>query len=155
MRPSSALLACCLFIGGCTASDGTRQEPPAPVSTPVVTPAAAPVQQPEEFVTRIDTVEVADAQEPVIADSTLAEGEVRFSIQIGAFREPANASIAQAHARERYGLPVLLEFQERAGLYQIRIGSFATREEARIQLTRMKTEYQAEYKDSFIVQAKR
>jgi cell division septation protein DedD len=155
MRPSSALLACCLLIGGCAASDGTRQEPPAPVTTPAVTPATAPVQQPEEFVTRIDTVEAAGAHEPVIADSTLAEGEVRFSIQIGAFRDPANASSAQAHARERYALPVLNEFQERAGLYQIRIGSFALREEARIQLTRMKTDYPAEYKDSFIVQAKR
>jgi cell division septation protein DedD len=155
MRPSSVLLACCLFIGGCAATDGTRHETPAPVTPPAVTPAATPAQQPEEFVAKVDTVEAAGALEPVVADSTLAEGEVRFSIQIGAFREPANASTAQAHARERYPLPVLNEFQERAGLYQIRIGSFTTREEARIQLTRMRSEFPAEYKDSFIVQAKR
>lgn len=155
MRPSSMLLACCLFIGGCAASDSTRQEPAAPVTTPAVSAAPAPVQQPEEFVARIDTVEAAEAREPMIADSTLAEGEIRFSIQIGAFREPANASIAQAHAREHYGLPVRNEFDERSGLYQIRIGSFSTREEAQAQIARMKTEFPAEYKDSFIVQAKR
>jgi cell division septation protein DedD len=153
MRPLFfVVMACSLFIGGCAATDSTVQETSAPVAVQEATPAPPP---PAELVARVDTIEAAGTAEAVVADSTLAEGEVRFSIQIGAFKEPANASATQARARERYTLPVLNEFQEHTGLYRIRIGSFTTREEAQSHLQRMKTDFPADYKRSFILQLKR
>jgi cell division septation protein DedD len=151
MRPFIALLAGALLAAGCAATDSTVQETAAPAAVPAVTPAPPP---PSELVARVDTIEAAGLTE-VTADSTLAEGEVRFSVQIGAFKEPANASAAQTRARERYPFPVLNEFQEHAGLYRIRIGSFATREEAQAHLQRMKTDFPADYKHSFILQLTR
>jgi cell division septation protein DedD len=125
-------------------------------ATPGTPPPQTPAQQqPEEFVARVDTIEAAGTAGTAGTDTTLADGEVLFSIQIGAYKEPANASAAQSHARERYTLPVLNEFQERPGLYRIRIGNFATREEAAAQLARMRTAFPADYRDSFILQLQR
>lgn len=154
MRPSIVFLAGSLLAGGCAATDSTVPETTAPVAAQPVT-SVPPPPPPAELVARVDTIEASGLSEVMAADSTLAEGEVRFSIQIGAFKEPANASALQAQARERYPLPVLNEFQEHPGLYRIRIGSFATREEAQIQLQRMKTDFPADYKRSFILQLKR
>lgn len=160
MRPCIAFLACSLFFGGCAATDGTRNDPSASEATTAAQPPPqAPVQQqPEEFVARVDTVEAAGSAASggaAVADSTIATGEVFFSVQIGAFKEPANASTVQALARERYTLPVLNEFQERPGLYRIRIGNFTTREEATAHLARMRTAFPADYRDSFILQLER
>ncbi len=155
MKPSIIVLTCSLFLGGCAATDGTRQATPAPSAVPALTPAQPPAQQTGEFVANTDTVKAAGANEPVIADSTLAEGEVRFAVQIGAFKDPANASAAQARARERYPYPVLNDFLEGPGLYRIRIGSFGTREEAQAHLARMKASFPADYRDSFILQLTR
>lgn len=146
---------CCLLVAGCTAT-GPHHADPSP--TPAVqeqAPAPAPPPPPVEFVTKVDTVDAARTEEPAPADSVLASDEARFCVQVGAFREPQNAGAAQANARERYGLPVRNEFNERAGLYQIRIGAFLTRDEARALLLRMQAEHPADYRDSFIIQGKR
>ena len=157
MRPCIVVLACSLFLGGCAATDGTRNETSVPeAATPAPPPSQPPVQQqPEEFVARVDTIEAAGTAGTAVADTTLADGEVLFSIQIGAFKEPANASATQALARERYTLPVLNEFQEQAGLYRIRIGNFVSREEATAYLVRMRAAFPADYRDSFILQLQR
>lgn len=157
MRPCIVVLACSLFLGGCAATDGTRNEASVPGAATVSTPAPQPTaqQQPEEFVARVDTIEAAGTAGAVVADTTLADGAVLFSIQIGAYKEPANASAAQSQARERYTLPVLNEFQPSPGLYRIRIGNFSTREEATAHLVRMRVAFPADYKDSFILQLQR
>ena len=155
MRPTSVVLACSLFLGGCAPTETARETPPEPVTPVAVTPAPPPAQQPEVLVSKVDTIKAAGTAETVVADSTLAEGEIRFSVQIGAFREPANASAAQVRARERYTFPVLNDFLEVPGLYRIRIGSFMTREEAQTFLARMKAGFPADYKNSFILQLKR
>lgn len=160
MRPCIAFLACSLFLGGCAATDGTRSDAAAPDAAPPGAPPPQPAvqQQPEEFVARVDTIEAAGSAATggaAVADSTIVTGEVFFSVQIGAFKEPANASVAQALARERYTFPVLNEFQERQGLYRIRIGNFATRDEATAHLVRMRTTFPADYRDSFILQLER
>jgi cell division septation protein DedD len=157
MRPCIVVLACSLFIGGCAATDGTRHDTPATATAPVTPPPdATPAQQPPgEFVAGVDTIEAAGTAGAVVADSSLTEAEALFSVQIGAYKEPVNASAAQSTARERYNLPVLNEFQERPGLYRIRIGAFASREEAAAHLARMRSEFPVDYKDSFILQLKR
>lgn len=157
MRPCIAFLTCSLFLGGCAATDGTRNDTSAPeAAAPAPTPLPSAVQQPpEEFVARVDTIEAAGMAGSAATDTTVDGGAMLFSIQIGAFKEPANASAAQALARSRYTLPVLNEFQERPGLYRIRIGTFATREEATAHLVRMRTAFPADYRDSFILQLER
>lgn len=156
MRPCIVVLACSLFLGGCATTDGTRTDATVPEATPPSTPPPQPpAQQPEEFVARVDTIEAAGLAVTAGTDTTVAGGEILFSIQIGAYKEPANASAAQSHARERYTLPVLNEFQERQGLYRIRIGNFATREEAAAHLVRMRTAFPTDYRDSFILQLQR
>ncbi len=154
MRPSIVFLASSLLVAGCATTDSTVPETTAPGTAQPVT-SAPPSPPPAELVARVDTIDAAETAMATVADSTLADGEVRFSVQIGAFKEPANACATQTRARERYNLPVLNEFQERPGLYRIRIGSFATREEAQGHLQRMKTEFPADYKHSFILQLTR
>lgn len=152
MRPFIIVLGVALLAAGCGATDSTVQETAAPVNLQPVTPAPSP---PSELVARVDTIEAAETTGVIVADSTLADGVVCFSVQIGAFKEPANACAAQTLARGRYTLPVLNEFQERPGLYRIRIGSFATREEAQGHLDRMKVDFPADYRHSFILQLTR
>jgi len=53
-----------------------------------------------------------------------------------------------------YRMPVLNDYLAGAGLYQIRIGFFESRENARTFQQQMKREYPSEYGDSWIVQLK-
>ncbi len=104
---------------------------------------------------RTDTVDALPKDEPGPADSTFTAGEEGFAVQIGAFKDPQNAIQAQTLARRRYQFSVRNEFYPSLALYQIRIGSFASRAEARTLLLRMQADHPAEYRDSWIVQIKR
>lgn len=155
MRPSRPFFVLgVFFLAGCGTTvpdmDETASEEYLPTSTP---PATTP--ESVEFITRTDTVTILSPNEPSASHSLLITGEERFAIQIGAFREPLNASRTQNLARERFHLPMLNEFDPRLGLYQIRLGSFTSRAEARAHLLRMQAEYPAAYSDSWIVQLTR
>jgi len=147
---------CLLLLAGCGSSEQTQQQQPSPGVPPVVLPEPAPAQQPPRFETQTDTViATRESEQEAAVDSGLAGADVRFMIQIGAFQDPQNASVAQNLARERYHLPVLNDYTARIGLYQIRIGFFETRNAAHEFLVRMQTEYPQDYKDSWVVQLKR
>jgi hypothetical protein len=155
MRPSRPFVVLSIFIlSGCGTTDPSMDETTLPESIPTSSPQ---VTTPEsvEFVTRTDTVRVLRSDEPSASDSLLATGEERFAVQIGAFREPFNASQTQNLARKRFHLPMLNEFDSRLGLYKIRLGSFTSRAEARTQMLRLQAEYPSEYNDSWIVQLTR
>jgi cell division protein FtsN len=107
-----------------------------------------------QFRTRTDTVAVVHSTTP---DSTAPAGgtqTLRYMVQIGAFKDPQLATAVQAAARQRYQLPVLNDYNPLVGLYQIRIGSFSSREEAIEFKNQMQREFPIDYRDSWIVQLK-
>jgi cell division protein FtsN len=137
------------FGNGCGTSDQAQLPPPPPVPE-VKEEAPAHV----EFRTRTDTVAVVHSTTP---DSSAPAGggvALRYMVQIGAFKDPQLATAVQAAARQRYQLPVLNDYNPLVGLYQIRIGSFSSREAATEFKNQMQREFPTEYKDSWIVQLK-
>lgn len=76
-------------------------------------------------------------------------------VQIGAFKDPHNASKVQVSARNRYHMPVLNDYDIAHGYYQIRIGFFESEDAARALCERLQKEYPNDYKDSWVVQLKR
>ncbi len=135
---------------GCGSSEEVREPPPAPS-----TPAVQPTQQKLGFETRVDTVKTVTEGEHAGTADTPRERQIRFMIQIGAFKDARNASRIQGIARERYHLPVLNDYHTRLGLYQIRIGFFETREQALVFRQQMQSGFPTDYKDAWVVQLKR
>jgi cell division septation protein DedD len=138
-----------LALWGCGSSEEMREATPPPATPPVQS-------QPKlGFETRVDTVKTVSEGERAGTEESPREGQIRFMIQIGAFKDARNASRIQGIARERYHLPVLNDFHTRLGLYQIRIGFFETREQAMVFRQQMRTGFPSEYKDAWVVQLKR
>jgi cell division septation protein DedD len=108
-----------------------------------------------EFETRTDTVKSERPNEQGSAPLQSREPLIRFMVQIGAFKDPQNASRVQVAARERYHLPVLNDYQADTELYQIRIGFFASRDSAYAFRDRLQKEYPDDYKGSWVVQLNR
>jgi cell division septation protein DedD len=139
-----------LAFDGCGSSEETRE--------PAVPPAAPAAPQPQQklgFETRVDTVKTVSEADHAGTSETPREPQIRFMIQIGAFKDARNASRIQGIARERYHLPVLNDYHTRLGLYQIRIGFFETREQAMMFRQQMQTGFPSDYKDAWVVQLKR
>jgi cell division septation protein DedD len=137
---------------GCGSSEVTVQQNPPQPQAPVVqeTPKRP------EFETRTDTVAaVRTATRQQLGNPLRRDPQIRFMVQIGAFKDPKNASVVQTDARQRYRLPVLNDYHTKLGLYQIRIGFFETRDAAQAFRLRMRQEFPADYKDCWVVQLKR
>lgn len=81
--------------------------------------------------------------------------QIRYMVQIGAFKDPQYAAAVQTAARDRYHLPVLNDFNTSHALYQIRIGFFETREDAYNFRQKMRKDFPGDYKDAWVVQLKR
>lgn len=138
------------FAWGCGTVEESQESPP-PAPPPAVR------QKPEnmEFETRTDTVYskktgFAGSKTPIER-----ERQIRFMVQIGAFKDPKKASEVQLLARQRYRLPVLNDYHPTLSLYQIRIGFFETRQGAYQFRERMHREFPADYNDAWVVQLKR
>jgi cell division protein FtsN len=131
-----------LLVLGCTAEQETQQD---------TTPSARNV----EFETTTDTVYSKIAEGRYEADAESRGLETRYSVQIGAFKDPRNASRLQTATRERYHLPVVNSYQPTFALYQIRIGSFESKEEASAFRDQIQKEYPTVYGDSWVVQLER
>jgi cell division protein FtsN len=139
-----------LTLVGCGSSEEVHDSPPPP--------PAPTVQQPVQklgFETRVDTVNTVSEAEHAGSTDTPRERQIRFMIQVGAFKDSRNASRIQGLARERYHLPVLNDYHTRLGLYQIRIGFFETREQALAFRQQMISGFPTDYKDAWVVQLKR
>ena len=144
----SIAAALTLFIPSCGTSPTTEEKPP----------SGAPARvSPEDvqFHTRADTVTALHGAEHGTVGAPGRTEQIRFMVQIGAYKDPHHASVVQAEARKRYAIPVLNDFYAGAGLYQIRIGFFESREAARAFQQKMQRDYPSDYKDSWIVQLKR
>lgn len=142
---SAALSLLALF--GCGASEEVRESSPAPS-----TPGGQPAQQKLGFETRVDTIKTVTKGEHTTAAETTRERQIKFMIQIGAFKDARSASRIQGIARNRYHLPVLNDYNTRLGLYQIRIGFFETREQAMLFRQQMRTGFPSDYRDAWVVQ---
>ena len=105
-----------------------------------------------EFETRTDTI---NSEQSAERDRTKLPGidpQVRFAVQIGAFKDPQNASRVQMTARERFQMPVVNDYQASEALYNIRIGNFASKDSAYVLRDRIQRAYPDDYKDSWIVE---
>jgi len=99
MKPLAFILPAAwsvLALLGCGSSDEARESYP-----PEKTPATQPTQQKLGFETRVDTVKtVSDGDRAGVAEAP-RERQIRFMIQIGAFKDARNASRIQGIARAR------------------------------------------------------
>jgi cell division protein FtsN len=139
-----------LVLIGCGAAEESQDATPPP--------AASATQQGAQklgFETRVDTVKTVSRGDHARIDEAPRERQIRFMIQIGAFKDARNASRVQGIARERYHMPVLNDYHTRLGLYQIRLGFFETREQALAFQHKMQSSYPSDYKDAWVVQLKR
>ncbi len=142
--PQGVLFFSCsaLLSLGCAAEEKTQQVPP---------PSSGRV----EFETTTDTVYTKIAESRHEADAESHGPETRYSVQIGAFEDPWNASRLQTATRERYQLPVVNSYHTTYALYQIRIGFFESKEAANTFRDRIQKEYPSDYGDSWVVQIER
>jgi cell division septation protein DedD len=150
-------LALPLILSGCGSAEEAVEEapPPAEPRAQSFTPAQDPPPRKVEFETRTDTVTATHAGALTPAGNPARGAQIRYMVQIGAFKDPKNASTVQAETRRRYHVPVLNDFNSPRGLYQIRLGFFESRESASAFRQKMIDEYPLEYKDSWVVQLKR
>lgn len=152
-----AALAVPLLLSGCGSSEESVEESPPPPQPrqEVLPPQKETPARKLEFETRTDTVTATHANEGAAPGTQTRGVQVRYMVQIGAFKDPKNADAIQAAARRRYHLPVLNDFHSGRGLYQIRMGFFESRESAHAFRQKMIDGYPADYKDSWVVQLKR
>jgi cell division septation protein DedD len=139
------------IAGGCGTTEETEEAPPAPQAEPVQQQAPPRV----EFETKTDTVATEKGHERVQQDGSAPEPQIRYMVQIGAFKNPQFASRTQTMARQRYHMPVLNDYNTKHTLYQIRIGFFESRDAAQAFRVQMLQEHPQDYKDSWVVQLKR
>jgi cell division septation protein DedD len=139
-----------LVAGGCGSTEETGG-----LSASSTPPAMQQPQQKLGFETRVDTINTVSQTDHAGTAETPREQQIRFMIQIGAFKDARNASRIQGIARERYHLPVLNDYNTRLSLYQIRIGFFETREQAMVFRQQMQTGFPSDYKDAWVVQLTR
>jgi cell division protein FtsN len=142
--------ALAVFLSGC----GTSEEPAAAEKPSVPAPRTETPDR-VQFHAQADTVTALHAAEHATVGVTGRTSQIRFMVQVGAFKDPHHASAVQAAARKRYHMPVLNDYLGGAGLYQIRIGFFESRESARLFQQQMRRDYPSDYNDSWIVQLKR
>ena len=138
------------FLAGCGSS-----EIPAASGSPAAPSPRNGGPESVQFHTRADTVRALNGADNGTVGAPGRTAQIRFMVQIGAFRDPHRASAVQREARKRYKMPVLNDFLAGPALYQIRIGLFESRENARAFQQQMRREYPSDYADSWIVQLRR
>lgn len=141
-----------LLLGAGCGSTEEAEEAADPLPPP---PVWQPADPPVSFQTQTDTVVSAtplNQPKPVVASRNT---ELRFTVQVGAFKDAHNASRVQALTRQRCAVPVLNDFNTEIGLYQIRVGFFETREAAQAFRQQLVADYPEDYRDAWIVQLTR
>jgi cell division protein FtsN len=144
-----AIIVLSLFLLQCGSSEQSQQDVPPSQQT------QGPVDPPLlRFETSMDTVDTRSTGETAAIADRRGDVQIRYMVQIGAFRDAQNASRVQATARERYHMPVINDFHTALSLYQVRIGFFETMEAAQVFRSRLQREHPADYRDSWVVQLK-
>lgn len=138
-------------VAGCgTVSDFADHE--SGTETDIPAPQAAQTLRLE---TRTDTIQTERNAMPGVRNGDTERDTIRFMVQIGAFKNPRNASKVQQEARTRFRLPVVNDYHTKYSLYQIRIGFFVTRDEAEVFRKKLQREYPGDYSDAWVVTLRR
>ncbi|MBI5471180.1 MAG: SPOR domain-containing protein [Ignavibacteriae bacterium] len=145
MRSMILLPMVAAFLGviGCGPSDETSRESP---------PDTTSQTRRTTFETSTDTVTAQGASAGSETTHAQDDGVVRFTVQIGSFRDAKNASLLQTSARQRLQLPVVNVYNAAGRLYQVRVGFFETEEQAIAFRGTLLQEYSHEYKDAWVVE---
>lgn len=153
MRMPFRISALLLLLAGCGSVEETTEEqvPPPAIPPPYIVRDSIRSEPPLSFRIQSDTVAAAGVPGTEAAPRSTDAPDIRFMVQIGSYRNAANAAAIQSRARERYGIPVMNEFDPARGLYQIRMGFFETREAAQLMRDRLVREHPSEYGDAWIV----
>ena len=133
------------FFVGCGSSEDTRRDW-------LSTQDSTAQTRRTTFETSTDTVTTQGVTGA--SETTNAAGSriVRFTVQIGSFRDAKNASVVQTSARQRYQLPVVNVYNAAGHLYQVRIGFFETEEQAIAFRATLMNEHPLDYKDAWVVE---
>jgi cell division septation protein DedD len=142
-------LALLFLLSGAIAGCGTGEE------AARHTERESPEIPPRMFEIRTDTVDAVEGPRTSTERDSTDETGTGFALQIGAFRDPRNASAAQTAARSRFEVPVTNEYNVASALYYIRAGFFRSRAEASLFRESIVRRFPAEYSDSWIVEVKR
>ena len=146
LHVATLFAACALVLAACRTSREQSDPPPPPSPAP---------ETPISFRASTDTVATTHPEGEGTAESQNGNRDIRFMVQIGAFQNPANASVVQRLARERYHKPVLNDYHTGLKLYQVRIGFFEDYQSASGFRSQMIQEHPSDYRDAWIVQLKR
>jgi cell division septation protein DedD len=144
----AALIPCLSYLitGGCgSAPEAQEARQPLP-------PAVRQTPPRMEFETKTDTIRALKPRTGAPPRTDTIEPQIRYMVQIGAFKDAHNASRVQVSARERYHMPVMNDYDVTRGLYQIRIGFFESQAAAQAFCTRLQKDYPNDYKDCWVVQ---
>lgn len=113
------------------------------------TPDSTTESKPPAFEAHADTVAVKPSRDQ--AATPQRPSAARYSVQIGSFRVRRNAGRAHTLARQRFQLPVINEYDAARKLYHIRVGFFATWDEAVVFRNQLVATHPHEYGDAWIV----
>jgi cell division protein FtsN len=152
-----------LFFGGCSSSDEsqgeteeeiTQGEQPAP-KVGVYKPG---VGRDTVFITKKDTVVIRVIQQPKTeltegepAEISVPEGAL-FTVQIGAFRNPANGDQAYRKAMQEFTESVYKDYNASSDFHRVMVGNFQTKTEA---LAFRQTCVEKGYADAWVLPIKR
>lgn len=139
-----------LFLLQCGSTPEAQKEEQSAPAQPVI---PEPVQL--QLETKSDTVASHSSGDETMTTDQKGERQIRFMVQIGAFKDPHNASRIQTTARDRYRMPVLNDYHTQLDLYQIRIGFFETYDRANTFRLKLRRDFPVDYADTWIVQLKR
>lgn len=169
------LHACALLLiallGGCAASGDLSEEsqegsaaavqPETTAVVPAPAKPSAPAQTNRQgFTTKEDTIEVESAQRShpsdhlpaMVQPHAAAAMHGEFAVQIGAFRNEANARRTKELFERRFTrTAATMLFDEAAGLYRVSAGDFTTQKEAMRFAASLRKKYPREYKQAWVV----
>jgi hypothetical protein len=105
------------------------------------------------FSARQDTVRVQSyVDDTGTAERTPAEPGRYFTVQLGAYKQPANAEQAYRNAMRRFSLETNTEYDPADELYKITVGIFADYDTARTFCDRIIRDYPSDYADAWVVE---
>lgn len=135
------------------ASDTTAVAPVQDTALPAVSaPSASSSQQ---FSVQADTLDVEHQKKTTGSGSTSVSVKASvpkkfYTVEVGAFRDPANVKRHQDLLTQRFKLPVRTEFDSTIHLTRVTIGTFSSREQAVQFMDTMKKEFPKEYIDIWV-----
>jgi hypothetical protein len=139
---------CWVLAGaGCGSTSMTHTE-----STGTTPPSAAHPPPAVELKATTDTLRTIPVPEDVAAGKVSSLPHTRYAVQIGAFKNPRNASAVQKRVREQLSQPALNDYDQARGFYRIRLGPFDSKESAQEFCKRLRRDFGQEYSDSWVVE---